>query len=317
VVGQATVTVIASDAFKFLNVARLTLDTWPVEDRSSYADEAVSWVLDQCGWPAADRSIALGIFPVLLQADRDTAPLALLQSFAQAEDGNLFMNAAGTLVFHGHNTILQAPYTTSQATFGDDPAELGYESVLLTYDDAHLYNTVLVTPTGLMTATLPGSEAETAPVSERAQVVDAASQTQYWPSALELAVPLVSLGDAGILAQSRIDAYKNPLLRVAQLQLNWTGDDAVMTQMLARELVDRVTVRRRPLGGGALLEAVVHVEGIEHEYTARGGRWGTTWSLSPVRTGTVLVRGAASAANAQLSLREVLYLWEDQTDPRG
>jgi len=314
-VGDATVTVVASDAFKFLNVARLALDSWPVAERDLWSDEAVTWLLDRAGWPAADRAISPGVFEVALEVDQDTAPLGKLQDLARAERGNLFVRADGVVAFWGHNTILEAPYTTSQATFGDGPGELPYLAVLTDYDDTRIYNTVLVTPAGVQPTVLPGSERAEAQYDQRARVEDAASAARYWPSALELTVPLVNLGDAGIVAQAYIDAYAEPQLRVASLDLAWSGDDAVMTQMLARELGDRITVRRRPLGGGTL-ETPVHLEGITHDFSAYGESWRTTWSLSPVPTGTVLTRGAPSTAAAILRLHEVLYLWETQDDPR-
>lgn len=316
-VGYASSQVSCVDAFKFFSLASLQLDSSPYVDRSMKTDAAIDWLLDHLSWQSGLRDLDAGIFTVMLRAETTSVPLSIMQDIAAAEGGGLFITAAGAVRFIGQNSLFSSPYTTSQALFGDgapDEPELPYKAALPLYDDEHLWNEVVVTPTGMQ---LPTNQAASDPLPEdetKAKVDDSTSQARYFTRQLALSVPLVSLQDANSLAYAYLQEYKDPRLYIGTLEHEWSGNDDVMDQLLDRELLDRITVTRRPMGGGAPMTGDYLIEQIRHHWDGTGV-WETVWDLAPVPGGSALDPDTAVASPATLSFREVLYMSERQDLP--
>ncbi|HEY7061724.1 MAG TPA: LamG domain-containing protein [Chloroflexota bacterium] len=316
-VGDATVTVSCTDAFLYFTKASITTDV-PYHDSTLRTEEAVGWVLDHVDWPVSVRDIWEGVFHVDLVVDATSVPLTLLQDMATAEGGSIYLTADGRVRFTGYNTPFAAAYASSVATFGDGPGELPYRAAIPLYDEGHLWNQVVITATGLQppgpVTGAPLPESEIVVVDQRVQVDDPDSQARYFVSQLALSLPLVSRMDAQSLAGAYLEQYKTPRLYIGTLELEWSGEDAVMAQMLDRELLDRITVIRRPMGGGSPLTGDYHIERIQHHMEATG-IWETTWDLAPVPSGGPLVPGVLIPAQTTFSLAERLVLVEKLAKP--
>lgn len=259
---DSNVEVKATDGFKVLNLKNLN---------ASYAAQLsgarISAVLDAVGWPSADRQIAAGDTTVQAATLVNVSALQHLQDVIDAENGLLFMNGAGKVVFVNRGARVLAPYTVSQATFGDGVGELLYADIDFDYSDVQLWNEVRITRQG-------GTE----------QVVtDVASQTRYYPRTLTKGGLLMATdADALGAAQWILSRFKTPSLRVERVELDGEADPAnLWPQLFGRELGDRVTVRKTPPGGGARMEQIGHIEHVETAWSANGGVWNHAWQLSP------------------------------------
>jgi hypothetical protein len=240
----------------------------------------VGRILDAAGWASADRNIDTGV-ATLQGADLGGNALAALQKVEETEQGRLFVTGDGKVRFIARDKLLQAPYTTSQATFGDSGAELEYEDLTYRYDDSLIFN-----------------EAVVSRADGTAQTVkDATSQTRYLRRT-RVVDGLLHVSDATSvdLANWIVAHYKDPLLRVTDLTLHPTAGNETthFPQVLGRELAERVTVRRKPQNLGTVIDQAVAIEGIEHSVSAVD--WVTRWNLSPAETETYWILGVAGAS---------------------
>jgi hypothetical protein len=237
-------------------------------------------LLDAAGWSATDRNIDTGV-AVLQSADLGGNVLAALQKVEETEQGRLFIAGDGRVRFIARDKLLQPPYTTSQATFGDSGAELEYEDLTYRYDDALIFNEVVV------------SRADGAVQT----VKDTTSQTRYLRRTRVLDGLLHTSDVTSIdLANWVLAHYKDPILRVVGLTLHPTaGNESThFPQVLAREPADRVTARRKPQNLGTVIDQSVAIEGIEHTVTAVD--WVTKWNLSPAETEAYWILGVVGAS---------------------
>lgn len=247
----------------------------------------VGRLLDAGGWPAADRNIDTGV-AVLQSADLNNTLLDALQSIEKTEAGALFATAAGQVRFIARDSILKAPYTTSQATFGDTGTDLEYGDLTYVYDDTLIFNEVRVSR-----------------ANGTVQVVsDPTSQTRYLRRT-KVIDGLLHQSDSTSLdrANWELTHYANPILRVTGMKLEPSaGNDTThFPQALGRDLMDRVTVKRTPQNLGATIQQDVLIEGITHDVTAV--EWVTTWNLSPAEAQIYWIAGVAGFSEAGQTTR--------------
>jgi hypothetical protein len=190
--------------------------------------------------------------------------LDLLFLTADTELGEVYIDGAGKLVFRNRLAILtDTRSNTSQATFGDSGSELPYHDITPVYDHTKVRN--------LIRATRVGGSQQT--------VSDAASQEQYL---VRHRGPRRSAdGDRrrrrelGELPAVPEQGRRVPVRRDGDSAVDGTGD--VFPEVLGRQLGDRITVRRRPPGGGDPIERDVFIRGITHDIGP--GSWITKWAL--------------------------------------
>lgn len=258
---DAVVHLSATDAFKILS-NKLVSGDFPAQR----SDLRFAAILDAIGWPAALRSLAVGVSlldPITL--DRVSA-LEHLQQVAESESGRLFVDTSGRIKFIDRH----APYlTTSQATFGEQ--EINYVDVTFAGGDALIYNEILVQ--------------RAADGAELRSAVDAASQLDYFARSLSHTGMLFNHDNEGTdKANFELSIYKDFRPRIDGMILDGSYQPALIwPQALGRELGDRLTVRKRPPGGGSLIEQESFVEGIEHSIGV--GTWDTTVRLSAIGIG--------------------------------
>lgn len=259
----ATVTVEAVDGFKVLAMKQINA-TYSQELSST----RVGNIADSAGWPAADRDIDTGQSTVQAVTAVNAAALQQMQNAEEAESGRLFIAGDGDLTFLDRHSLLQAPYNTSQATFGPAAGELPYSSLTFRFDDAEIWNELRYTRDG-------GTE----------QVAtDATSQTTYLTRTLTK-TGMIQTSDAEVLseAQYHLSQFLAPHLGIQAIKLDPYRTTDLWPQVLGRDLAERVTVQFTPPGGGAEISQEVLLEGISHD-VAVGSKWLTQWSLSAADT---------------------------------
>lgn len=249
--------------------------------------ERVARILDAADWPAADRDIEAGVSRLQSAVLGGTA-LSELQRLEETEAGALFVDATGKVRFLGRDSLLQAPYNTSQATFGDSGSELEYARLSYRYDDLLIVNEAVVSREGGATRI----------------VRDATSRTRYLRRSRALSGLLFRYDtDAQDRAEWLVAHYKDPLLRATDMRLEPSAGNETthFPQALGRELMDRVTVRRKPQNLGSAIDQETMIQGIEHEVTAM--EWRTTWNLSPAEVQKYWLAGVAGYSEAGVTTR--------------
>lgn len=249
------------DGFKLLASARTS---------AGYSLESsgvrIANLLTAAGWNTDDRELDAGQSDVQAYAPSDRIVLNAIQETADTEDGVFYITPDGVAQFRDRYSRI---VSTSQATFGDGPGELPYRDLAPTWDDERVWNDVSATPDGLTV--------------QRAE--DVGSQASYGPRWLEKQTLHTSELEAADYASWLLGRYAEPRLRVDQLVLLAHANDDVLAQVMARTPGDRVTVMRRPPGGGVPMQLDVFIESVSHRIF--GAEWVTTWSLSPAFLETV------------------------------
>jgi hypothetical protein len=256
---DAVVDLRASDGFKVLALATVG-GTFP-EQRT---DERVAALLDAAEWPAADRDIETGQSDIQEVLLAQSSALSNLQETEATENGRLFMTAAGRVRFIDRHTPLLDP--SSLATFGDVDGELPYVDLALSYDDANIWNRIRVAREGGTTQQADGL----------------ASQARHFRRTLRIETLITSDDEAADAANWLLLRYQDAQLRADELVVDPSTDAALWPLLTVLDLGDRVTVRKRPLGGGDPIERDVVVEGIAWRYDLTSFEWRAR--LSPADT---------------------------------
>jgi hypothetical protein len=223
----------------------------------------VSRILDAAGWPTAERLISVG--DTTLQAtDLSGNTNTELQLVQDTELGEFYFDRTGRAVFRNRQAMLtEVRSTTSQATFGDGgyaaTGEIPYADVKPSKRDASLVNRITAARAG-------GTE-------QVAQ--DAASIARYLTRSHQR-MDLLMETDAAALAWANALLYQFgvPRYRFSRIEFNTPAPDienAHWLQVLGRELADRITVTRRPVGGGDPIVKDAFVRGFEH--ASDGAAW--------------------------------------------
>ena len=259
----AQVAVPCSDGFAILSQTERTAVA--VVGTNEATGARIHRILDSAEWPDEDRIISTGD-ATMTGTDLSGPALEELQNAADSEIGELFMDGGGNVVFRNRDALLtDARSTTPQAVFGDDEAggELGYAHNGLSFstDRETMYNRVI-------------GQRDAGAVQ---QVDDGAAQGRYriksWSK-----TDLVLADDGQVLdyASWILNLSKEPENRFTSMTIYPFADpDNLMPEVLGRIIGDRITVIRRPPGGGTPIERDVFIRGIKHEITM--SNWITTW----------------------------------------
>ena len=246
------------------NLARLDINS-AVGYASEPSGTRVNNVLDDLGWPddANHRDINAG--QTTLQATgalADFNALSHLRKVQESELGYLFIDGAGEAVFHDRHARLVAPYTVSQAVFGDDADENRYKFIGPSYDDSYIYNDIRITRTG----------------GVQQSAADVTSQGDYGKRTFTRTGLLMTLDtEAQSMANYLKGRYKDPALRATQVQITPNADPFnLWPKALGYDIGTRITVRLNQ----ASIDEDYNIEQIIHDYDARADKWRTTWQLS-------------------------------------
>ena len=292
---DAVVEVPLVDGFAVLAAAQST-DALPVQT----ADQRVHALLDEAAWTIGQgwlmghpQQSILGVSTVLgspgdrllsvcdspLAAVAAAGPgqersvLAEILLATRSEQGLFFVDRSGRVRLRSRHELQQSGAGNPLAVFGSDAAagELRYTGGAIDAAGGPHYNRVRVSRPDTQTVAVAQNDA---------------SIFDYFPRVLDLATALASDEEALWLAQAMVAKYAQPVPRVEALDLDPVHQPAlVWPQLLQRDLGDPVLVRKRPPGGGAVLEQRCRLEGEEVAYEAGGdtarARWAFRWRLAP------------------------------------
>ncbi|SHL75988.1 hypothetical protein [Streptomyces yunnanensis] len=191
--------------------------------------------------------------------------LSALQAVVDTENGEHFIDRAGTVTFRSRSARYNA--LTPTYVFGEraDLGEWSYEDCQLDYDSTHLSNQVTVTQ---------------ASTGQLFYDQDAVSVTNYFPRTLSRSINSSSALECQDAAGYLLSRYKNPAVRVSAIRLHPSANPALWPVCLSLELGMRVRVMRRPPAAPAIqLDCIV--EQIQVGMDDHGD---ATWTLqcSPV-----------------------------------
>lgn len=223
-------------------------------------------LLDFADWPDALREIDAGT-STLQSADLSMSLLEHAQKVAGSEFGELFLTASGVVRLVGRQALVNR---ADSAIFGDGAGELDYTDITFDFSDQLIRNDV----------TVSRSEG----IAQRVEDTDsiaAYTRHSYTRDGLIHDDDALSRGAAQLL----VSLYAQPLDRVTSLDVAPRRDpSSLFPQVLARELLDELTVVRRPQGVGDPISRSSRIEGISHDVEASSKAWRTTWALSPTLT---------------------------------
>lgn len=247
--------------------ALAALTGWADDDTGT----RVSRFLDRIGWPSDLRDIDTGasvLGPASWSAG--TSALSVLQSWAQTELGAFFIGRSGEIVWRSrHYPLLNLAATRSTATFGDGHAgeTLMYDNDLeLDRDETLIRNPVLASRTNGVTVSVRDDN-----------LADTVYGDRTWASPATEDKDDASVRDRAMWLLGR---YKNLSTRVKQLRISPRRDpNNLWPQVLGREIGDRITVQRTPLGTGDTNTYEQIIERVEHEFSV--SYWRTSWTCSP------------------------------------
>lgn len=187
-------------------------------------------------------------------------------------DAVFFVAADGTLTYLDAAHRSSSPYNTSQVTIGDaGGAEIPYEDLEIDYSESFLFNEWDATRRG--TALVAG-------VTQT--VTDATSISRYFKRVQGLSGPAwIQDSDALAVATAMLAKYKDPQQRITSVSFT-TLDPSVSEAVMRRELMDKITVKRTPPGGGARISQDLFIQKIEVSGANDGKPWSVRWAVSPV-----------------------------------
>lgn len=199
-------------------------------------------VLDTVGWPAALRALGPGRDLVAAQTFQPGDSISSLDHLQQVcgeggEEGLMFIDGRGYLKFLDRWTATQSPYTTSQATFTDQPllsTDIGYQGAQPSYDQQLIINE--------WTGTRPGGITQTA--------IDLTSQAKYLRRIRQIQSLLTTDDNVLTNLEWRLAHYKDPLDRLDSIRVMPGTSTGAWQACLPRDPGDRVTVVQHPPGGG-------------------------------------------------------------------
>jgi Concanavalin A-like lectin/glucanases superfamily len=205
------------------------------------------------------------------------SPLGEIKSAESAEavDSGFFVKADGTLVFLDAGHRSSAPYNTVQVTLGDaGGAEIPYEDLNVDYSDAFLFNEVNVTrDTG---GVIASGEGGTQTVRDTTSI----SAYKKRPQSLS-SIPVTTDAVALTIGTAMLAKYKDPMQRITSISFT-TLDRNVTEALFRRELMDKITVKRTPPGGGSRISQDLFIQKITVDGDNSGAPWRVTWGVSPV-----------------------------------
>lgn len=247
-----------SDLIKNLSRFELNIAGYAQEK----SDVRVGNVLDEVGWPAADRDLDTGQSNMIATgAVADIKAQAHLLKVQESELGIMFPAPDGDVQFQDRHARLKAPYITSQAIFGDDSGEKKYSGLEPRQDDQFIFNDIRLTRVG---GTQQSAE-------------DATSKIAYGHRTLSRTGLLVTV-DTETLAQAQYlrSKHKDAVLRSRVIQIKPEADRSdLFPKVLTYDISTRITLRLNQ----ASIDKDYHIENVRHDYI-RGSSWITRWQLS-------------------------------------
>lgn len=188
----------------------------------------------------------------------------LLNAAETTDGGTFYAGPNGDLIFLER----PSPFDEPLGIWGDLPGsgENRYSDLVMIYGVSQVFNDVRVQRRG-------DASAEIA-----TQTTDFWGTTNAGPRTLSHTDVLFStVAAATVRADELLQQYKEPALHPIRMVMRPKPD--AWPTIFGVQLMDRITVRKRPPGGGALLEFDCLITGITHEIGSDD--WTVSWALDP------------------------------------
>lgn len=224
-------------------------------------------VADQTAWPTARRTIATGDVNVGVHVLEGNA-LDYLQRVAATEQGELYMERDGTLMFRDRSALADDTRSnTSQATFGPlGGGDLDYYDVTTNPgDEAQIRNSITITRDG----------------GAPQYVQSASSREEFGIHSYDESGSLDETDTTALAkANTILTRYAQPRLRVTSITIKPGANPALLfPQVLGRRIGDRITVIiDQDVGSDITQDA--WIEAIDHDVT--DDEWITVFGLVAV-----------------------------------
>lgn len=251
----AFVTIQAEDAFRLLNLAQI--EEVPSAVAGDLPGTRINLLLDEAGWSNGLRSISLGEVPLLDDPQTPRACLPALQLIEDTENGALYCDPNGNVVFKSRIDITTSAIATP-TVFSDDGTEIAYQGIDFALDDSELANDVIVEADGGFPQ----------------QAEDATSIDTYFRRTLSR-TGLMFFDDDDALGQARriLNYRKDVKLRINSITLDCSSNSNRVLPALTLDFNDPIEVNKTNFGS-ATITAKLQVQGITHDI--RPGTWQTT-----------------------------------------
>lgn len=230
-------------------------------------------ILDLADVAAGDRTLGTGSTS-LQSTSLGGSALAYLQKLEETELGHVFITRDGKVRLIGRQEAEVGAYLTTNGILTDSPPSAGEVpylegSPVYDVDEADVIDRATVSRDGSIAVTYSDSAA----IAEF-QIIDATYDGLLHDS------DQYSYDYASWI----VNTHKTPITRVGAVTVALPADPtlAVAQKMLAWELVDRVTLRRRPKTGAAI-SYDYRVEQISH--STGGAYWNISLQLTPYNLG--------------------------------
>lgn len=279
--GYSEIQLQASDAFGIFAQVTLAQLTTPI-DGGDDCGGRIALALSSIGWPASQQILQTSPTKCSGALFGDTI-LDIIQTAANTDGGDLFVDGLGNVVFNNRQNILRAAGSTSpQAVFGDRPGtvepdgiELPYAAVVRANDDTTLFNDIQITPVNNSNDPFspPGTLEE---VSDPVSIAQFLFERTYQNSSLIMEFQ----ADALNLAQLILFVAKNSEDRIDQLTIDPQRDPAdLYYQALGRQFTDMIEFWRRPPGMIVPIVKRLYVRAVQHQWDFSAKTWQTAWTL--------------------------------------
>lgn len=269
---DAVVTLRCVDAMKTLSLYDLAGQVMAGETTG----ERVASVCELVGLDVAAETGQSIVHEVIEAFPEETSAVSHLRAVEETENGQLFVDASGTVVFHDrHHRALD--FTTA-GVVGDTDGEIPYQTAALDMDDASIWNSVKVTTA----------------INETREATDSASVARYYERRLNRELLSADPNEAQACAEYLLLLYADPPARLPAIELIGQSDTTQWPTILGLGNSDRLTWRIRPAteSGNRTIEKYVIVERVS-ETIVPGGRWQTVIDVSPADPFDLWVLGDA------------------------
>ena len=272
-------TIRAYDAFKPLSLNTVNLTTSAAETGT-----VIREILQDADW--TNYELDTGDSTLAATQFENANALQAMQIATNSEGitAKIYADKENKILFKNRQAIYtDTASNTSQATFGS--GNLTFENIDIDYDDVMVKNKISINRTG-GTAQTTTDSTSIADYNERS----------YVKSDLMITTDAESLN----YAQSVLALFKDPAVRCKTMTFSPLKHTDLITQSLARDISDRITVEFDPPGSGTTFSKQLIIGGITHQI--RPESWQTTFkfSSSDASNLTWFQLGAISGTNDQL-----------------
>ena len=274
-------TIRAHDALKPLSQNSVSLTTSAAETGT-----VIREILQDADWTNYELNTGNSTLAALAFDNENALKALQLATNSEGITAKIYADKENQVLFKNRQAIYtDSNSNTSQATFGSS-GNLSFEKIDIDYDDELVRNKVSINRTG-----------GTAQTATDSTSIAAYNEKSYVRSNLMITSDAESLS----YAQSVLSEFKDPAVRCKSMTFSPLKHTDMITQSLARDITDRITVEFNPPGGGSSFSKQLIIGGISH--TILPEAWQTTFqfSSSDASNLTWFQLGAISGTNDQLN----------------